>query len=43
VGLNTPASEFDVLYEEIVCGDEQASVEQEGDVEVVDPNPWYLC
>jgi hypothetical protein len=35
--INILALEFDVLDEEVViCGDEQESVEQEGDVEVVD-------
>jgi hypothetical protein len=34
--LVTLASEFDVLEEEVICGDEEDSVDQEGDVADVD-------
>jgi hypothetical protein len=34
--LDTLASEFDVLDEEVICGDEEDSVDQEGDVADVD-------
>jgi hypothetical protein len=34
--LDTLASEFDVLDEELICGDEEDSVDQEGEVEDVD-------